>query len=105
MLKHLFTILMFTLVTACSSTTYSTQESEEAYLQLQGDFLNSVLLVDEQQVNVDENTKQYELNGRLVADFPVSIGSHLVVVYKGGKAVFSKKIFVAQGQTFEVVVP
>mgnify|MGYP000229641721 FL=1 len=105
MLKQLFAIIMVSLLTACSSTSYTTQESEEAYLQLQGNFTNSVLEVDKFQTVVNEDIKKYELNGKLVADFPVSIGAHHVVVYKAGKAVLSKKVFVTNGQTVEVVVP
>ena len=105
MLKTLFSVLMVVFITACGSTTYTTQESEKAFLQLQGNISNSVLVVDDQRVTLDDNIKKYELQGKQVADFPVSIGAHQVKVYKGSVVVFNRKVFIAQGQTYEVVVP
>ena len=105
MLKTIFTILTLIIVTACSSTTYSTQESDEAYIQLQGNFLNSVLAIDGAKIQIDEQTQTYDLNGVQVAKFPVTLGAHQVVVYKTGQIVYRQNIFVSHGQTVEVKVP
>jgi len=105
MLKQIITLIAFLMLAACSSTTYTTQESDEAFVQLQGNFNNTVLAIDDVQVNIDEDTETFELNGVKVAKFPITLGAHQVVVYRSGKVVFNKKIFVAHGQTVEVIVP
>jgi hypothetical protein len=107
MLKKLFPGFLGLLFVAGCSTNYSSQSQvdEHAYLQLQGNFQKSIILLDEVSFSADETTKTFKHNDVLVAKFPIEVGAHDLVIKKNGMTVVNRKIFVTNGQTVEVTVP
>ncbi len=106
--KIMLIVLCTFYLSGCSSSYESTTQVEEgAYLQLSGNFLNGTLIIDDNlQVNLsEENTKTFELQGKLVAKFPISIGKHTIKIIKDNKVMVNRKIYVSNKNVFEVVVP
>ena len=105
MSKQLLAIIVALILAACTSVQYNTQESDEAYLQLQGNYMGTVLSIDGQQITIDDSIETFELNGEQVAKFPISLGKHQVKVSRANQVLYLRQIFVSNGQTVEVAVP
>jgi len=92
----------------CSSSFRTTnQVSDSAFIQLQGNFIGTNMIIDgNESIQLSsENTKTFSLNGIEVARFPVSTGKHTIEIIRAGNIVVSRTIFVSNSNTFEVVVP
>lgn len=108
MIKQALAIFAALILTACSSGYQAvTQVSDKAYLQLEGQYLNTQLVVDNLPaitIRSDE-IKTFNLNGKQVVRFPIATGSHAIKIIKAGKTLVNRKIYVSNNNVFEVVIP
>ncbi len=107
-MKNILLITFVFMLSACSAGySSSTQVDDKAYLQLAGDFSNTVLIIDDQQpIMLDSGeVNTFKLNGEKVAKFDLPTGSHTVEVLRNNTTVVKRKIYVSNGNTFEVRIP
>jgi len=105
-MKYLVTALFALLLSACSSQFQTvTQVDDVAHLQLSGDFSGATLTINEQApINLD-SAETFTFKNEKVAKFQLATGSHNVKVERGGKLLVNRKIYVSNGNTFELRVP
>lgn len=105
-MKKILMMGLALLLSACSthfSTT--TQVDDKAYLLLTGNTQGAMLTIDDQpQINLDESN-HYTQGDERVIKFQMDVGSHQVEVQKNGQVLVKRKIYVTNGNTFEVRVP
>ncbi|MBU2883885.1 hypothetical protein KO525_05075 [Psychrosphaera sp. B3R10] len=104
-MKKLILVTFMFIISACTSVQYTNQPVDQAYVQLEGNFIGATIILGQTITNIDAKTKTFELNGKTVAKFPIAIGSHELKVLRNGKLVINKNIFVTQGQTVDVIIP
>lgn len=107
-MKATLLIVIAFILSACSAGfSSSTQVDDKAYLQLTGDFSNTILIINDQQPimldSSDVNT--FKLKGEKVAKFDLPPGSHTLEVLRNNATVVKRKIYVSNGNTFEVRIP
>ncbi|WP_133408044.1 hypothetical protein [Parashewanella tropica] len=102
----LLIFLAFSLVGCGSSYKASTQVAEGAFLQLSGDFWNTTLKIDGQtSMEISEDSvESFDIGDKEVVRFDLTPGTHLVEILRGGKVVVKRKIYVSNGNVFEVNV-
>jgi hypothetical protein len=83
----------------------STQIEDSGYILLKGNFNNTTLYVDDTAIYIDSTTTQYKLNGKMVSKFPLGVGTHSIKIQRGDNTLISKKIFLSNDQTVEIIVP
>ena len=106
-MKNILLITFVFMLSACSAGySSSTQVDDKAYLQLAGDLSNTVLIINDQQpIMLDSGeVNTFKLNGEKVAKFDLPAGSHTVEVLRNNTTVVKRKIYVSNGNTFEVRV-
>jgi hypothetical protein len=105
----ILSILFFVLIATGCQTNYQTVTQADdsiAYVQLAGDFWGTELILDENppiQVS-PEKFDSFKLDGKEVIKFELSTGSHRVKILRAGKVLVDRKIYVSDGNTFEVIV-
>lgn len=108
-MKNKLWILIFSAFLMSCTSSFSTvnQVEDRAFLQLEGHFNGTQLIIDETApINIsEESVKSFELNGRLVVRFPLTKGTHSIKVLRGESVVVNRKIYVTNANTFEVIVP
>lgn len=104
-MKILISIFTAFLLAACHSTDYNTQHDERAYIQLNGDYVETEINVGDLKFAITEQTKSYNLNGKQVVKFEIPKGKHQLTIYKNNKVIIKKFILVSEGQTVEVTIP
>ncbi|WP_115717786.1 hypothetical protein [Gallaecimonas mangrovi] len=107
-MKKILMVAIAMVLSACSthfSTT--TQVDDKAYLLLTGNINGATLIIDEQpDINLDSsNIRRYTEGDETVVKFAVNVGNHLVEITKAGKVLVKRKIYVTNGNSFEVRVP
>jgi len=108
MMKSLLLIAAIFMLSACSAGfSTSTQVDDKAYLQLSGEFANTVLIINDQQpIRLDsKEVSTFKFKGEMVAKFDLPTGSHTVEVLRDNATVVKRKIYVSNGNTFEVRIP
>ena len=108
MLKIIFTFVFSVLIFGCSTHFESTnQVNDSAFLQLEGNFLNTQLTLDKgTPIELTEDyIKTFSLNGKEVTRFPISTGKHTLTITRSGTVIVNRVIYVSNSNTFEVVVP
>ena len=106
-MKYL-TLLFATLfvLSGCGSYKATTQAEEYSYIQLKGNFMGTTMTIDEQApIVIGKDTKTFKLNGEKVAKFYIARGTHTIQIHRQNTIVVNRKIFVSDGNTFEVIVP
>ncbi|MCB5226437.1 MAG: hypothetical protein NWQ54_15900 [Paraglaciecola sp.] len=105
-MKIFLVSLLVLLLTACSSSFQtSTQVDDKAYLQLVGNFSGAVLRLDNDDGIDLESMKTFKLKGEKVAKLSVTTGTHQVIVERSGQIIVNRKIYVTNGNTFELRIP
>ena len=108
MLKIIFVFLFSVTLLGCSSSFESTtQVNDSAFLQLEGDFYNTQLILNDStpfELN-KSSVDTFTFKGKEVARFPISTGKHSIKILRSGKVIVNRIIFVSNSNTFEVVVP
>lgn len=108
MLKFIFAFFISISIAGCSTHFESTnQVNDSAFLQLEGDFLNTQLIIDDATpIDLTEGAiKTFSLNGKEVARFPIATGKHTLQIIRSGTLVVNRVIYISNSNTFEVVVP
>ncbi len=96
------------LIVGCSSHFESTnQVNDSAFLQLEGNFLNTQLILDKgTPIDISKiSIETFTLNGKEVTRFPISTGKHTITISRAGTVIVNRVIYVSNSNTFEVVVP
>jgi hypothetical protein len=106
-MKHIFlTLLCIVSLAGCHTYQSVTQTESGSFIQLKGQYSNAELVVDGQApIVLDSTQKTFKSNGVNVMKFAVSQGTHHIQITKAGHAVVDRKIFVTEGNTFEIIVP
>jgi hypothetical protein len=107
-LKIIFSFVFSMFIIGCSSHFESTnQVNDSAFLQLEGNFLNTQLTLDNGTpiVLTKISIETFTLNGKEVTRFPISTGKHTITVSRSGTVIVNRVIYVSNSNTFEVVVP
>lgn len=104
-LMIIFSIFVIPLSGCTTNYSSTTQIEDSGYILLKGNFINTTLYVDETAIYIDATTAQYELNGKMVSKFPIKIGSHSIKVERDNDMLISKKIFLSNSETVEIIVP
>jgi|TARA_B110000967_G_C18549844_1_gene394805 hypothetical protein len=107
-LKIIFTFILSISILGCSTHFESTNQiNDSAFLQLEGDFFNTQLTLDEgAAVELTEGSiKTFSLNGRKVVRFPITTGKHTLTITRSGNVIVNRIIYVSNSNTFEVVIP
>ena len=106
--KKIWIVAISLFLFGCSSS-FSTvnQVNDSAFIQLQGSFIGTSMVIDENNpVELrEDNTKTFSLDGIKVARFPISTGKHTIRILRAGNIIVNRTIFVSNSNTFEVVVP
>ena len=106
MIRYFLVIIGFLALAACTTYHGVTQTHAGSFLQLSGDFQNTELSIDEQTpILIDKSVKIFKVDGKRVAKFAISEGTHTVKISKNGQIIVSRKVFVSEGNAFEVIVP
>ena len=97
---------IFVIFLAACSTSYNEvkQMDDKAYLQLTGKISSGTLVIDGNIIDL-ENAEKFELDDILVAKFELKSGTHLIEVTRNNQTVVKRKIYVTNGNVFEVIVP
>ena len=109
-MNKLITVLIAAFIMAvslggCTATSYTHQVEDSSYVLFTGDFMGSKVLIGSTEINLTDQTKTFDLNGKTVAKFPVDSGKTLMTVIKNNKTIIKKHIFLSEGQTLEVQIP
>jgi hypothetical protein len=106
-MKHYFSLLLCVfLLAACTKYQSVTQTEAGSFIQLKGNFRDAELVIDNQPpIILDGKQKTFKLNGAEVMKLAVSQGTHRVQVVKNGGIVVDRKIFISEGNAFEIIVP
>ena len=104
MLRY-FSILVVLLFVGCSSYHSVTQTETGSYVLLSGNIKDTELMLDEQPAILVSQQKAFKIDGKSVVKFSVAKGTHTVKINKHGQTIVNRKIFVSEGNTFEVMVP
>ena len=108
MIKPLLGMILVLTLAGCSSHFQSVNQiNESAFLQLEGNFINSQLVIDDNDpVDLtNDKVNTFTLKGKTVARFPVSTGKHTLKVITDNVVVVERVFYVSNSNTFEVVVP
>jgi len=104
-MKSIIAVLFIAFLSACSTSfTEVKQIDDKAYLQLTGVIANGTLTIDGQAIDL-ASAETFKLDGNAVAKFELASGNHMIEVSKNGKVVVKRKIYVSNGNVFEVIVP
>ena len=108
MLKSVKALMIATLVALLAACgTYQTIEQSEpgTYLQLVGKTDNIILQLDQQSTLDLDNAKSFDQNGKRVTKIAIQPGVHRVTLTRGGALLVDRKIFVSEGNAFEILIP
>jgi uncharacterized protein YcfL len=106
MLRYLLSAMCIFSLIGCGSYKAITQSESGSFLQLKGNYQNSNLSIDNHpSIQIDKNQKTFTLNGEQVIKFTVSAGTHTIKISRDGSEVVNRKIYVSEGNVFEVMVP
>lgn len=99
--------LVFSLFLSACSTGFSEikQVDDKAYLQLSGNIQGTTLVLDDSTTVQLDDADTFKLDGEAVAKFDLSVGSHQVEIRRGSQVLVKRKIYVTNGNVFEVRVP
>lgn len=104
-LKYVSLIMAFVVMSGCSSQfQQATQVDDKAVIQLLGSLEGYALSIDGQPIPLT-NVESFTLNGELATQFSVSSGTHVVELVKAGQIMVKRKIYVSNGNVFEVRIP
>lgn len=104
-MKLFITCLLAIVLSGCSTNFSEVKQlDDKAFLQLTGNIENGFLIIDDKKIDLTE-VDIFTLDGQSVAKFEVQTGTHLIEVLKKDKTVVKRKIYVTNGNVFEVIVP
>jgi hypothetical protein len=91
----------------CTSSYESVTQVDDtkAFVLLTGNFENASLQINTNSpITLADNIETFMLDGKKVAKFEVTVGTNTVKVFKNGALVVNRKLYVTNGNSFEVNV-
>lgn len=107
-MKKLIMLAAVFLLGACSTSYNSVKQlDDKAYILVTGNFDGSYLNIDKNTtINLDDSSvDSFKENGKEVVKFQVGAGTHTIVIKKDNSIIVNRKIYVTDGNTFEILVP
>ena len=104
MFKKLIILCVTCFLFACSSN-YQTQDqvASGSYLQLEGDFVDTTMVLDDQQIEL-KKVKTFTFNGKNAARFPIDEGNHKIIILRDSQEIIKQFFFTANNETFRILV-
>jgi hypothetical protein len=106
-LKGTIFVLFSFLMLGCTSSYESVTQVDDtkAFVLLTGNFENASLQINTNSpITLADNIETFMLDGKKVAKFEVAAGTNTVKVFKNGTLVVYRKLYVTNGNSFEVNV-
>lgn len=106
-LKGIFFVLFSFLMLGCTSSYESVTQVDDtkAFILLTGNFENASLQINTNSpITLADSIETFMLDGKKVAKFEVTAGTNTVKVFKNGALVVNRKLYVTNGNSFEVNV-
>ena len=105
-MKRLSISLAFVLLVGCGSYQTVTQSDGLAYIQFVGGTQDETLLIDGQTSGtLGVDLESFDLNGVIVTKIQLPPGTHEVELSRSGETIVHRKIYVSEGNIFEVIIP
>lgn len=104
-MKIALTFLLVSLLSACGTYQSTTQTDKASYIQLSGNSKGVSIAIDGKQIGTLSDFEPFDLEGTEVTRFEVSTGTHEIEAFRDGITIVKRKIFVAEGNVFEVRLP
>jgi len=106
-LKGIVFVLFSFLMLGCTSSYESVTQVDDtkAFILLTGNFENASLQINTNSpITLADSIETFMLDGKKVAKFEVTAGTNTVKVFKNGALVVNRKLYVTNGNSFEVNV-
>lgn len=103
-MKKLLLVFVSLVLAACGSFKTVTQTEEGSFLQLVGSTKNAVLQLNDVRMDLND-TRSFDLNGKEVTKIAVPAGQHRVTITRAGSLLVDRKIFIGEGNAFEITLP
>lgn len=97
--------ILVTLLSACGTYQATTQTDDSSYIQVSGDSKNVEIIIDGKNLGRLDNFDTFNLDGIDVTRFELAPGVHEISALRAGKTILKRKIFVTEGNVFEVRLP
>lgn len=103
MKKLLLVLGMVITLVSCGSYQQTVQVDDKSYLLILGDSSGSILTIDNgKPINLGVDTISFDLNGKTAIKIQIKIGTHILKIVKNGEVKVHRKIYVSNGNSFEV---
>jgi len=105
-MNKLYIFLLSFLLTACGSYQSVTQSEEAAFIQFMGKPQLLELSIDGAVFGkLGSDFESFNLNGETATRIQLSPGSHEIKLSREGKTIIHRKIYLSEGNIFEVNLP
>lgn len=104
-MKALITLILATLLSACGSYQTSAQSEPASYIQFVGEAEQQTFSLNGKDQGKLSALKSFNENGRELTRIEVPAGTHTLEVMDAGKTLIKRKIYVSEGNAFEVQLP
>jgi len=105
-MNKLYTFLLPFLLTACGTYQSVTQSEEAAYIQFMGKPQLLELSIDgKASGNLRTDFESFNLNGETATRIQLTPGSHEIELRRDGNTIIHRKIYVSEGNIFEINLP
>ncbi len=99
------TVLISFLVSSCGFYRATTQEDNQAAIQIMGETQGLTLQLDQNPVIQLETLGSFDLYGKKATKIQLAPGTHTYQIFKKNQLIAHRKIFIASGEVVEVAVP
>jgi len=109
-MKRITNLLLWVLpvlwLTACGYHQAATQKSDTAYLLFIGPPQGEQVEIDgSTRLTLGSDTRSYNLNGKTATKIAIPAGTHTVKLSRQGQLLIHRKIFVTEGNQYEIQIP
>jgi hypothetical protein len=104
-MKVFFAILITLTLSACGSYQQTIQVDDQSYIQLSGDPEGVEIILNGKSLGKVENFNSYDLDGTKTTRFEITPGTHIIELTRTGETLIKRKIYVTEGNAFEVKLP
>lgn len=104
-MKAITIVILATLLSACGSYQTTVQSEPATYIQFVGEAAGQSFSLNGQDQGKLSALKSFNENGRELTRIEVPAGTHTLEVIDAGKTLIKRKIYVSEGNAFEVQLP
>ena len=104
-MKAFFAILITLTLSACGSYQQTIQVDDQSYIQLSGDPEGVEIILNGNNLGKVEDFDSYDLDGTKMTRFETTPGTHIIELTRSGETLIKRKIYVTEGNAFEVKLP